>query len=346
MPFQIIRDDITRVKADAIVNTANPSPVYARGTDGAIYHVAGSRELLKEREKIGEIAPGQAAVTSAFNLPATYIIHTVGPVWIDGFHGEFDTLRSCYRQSLHLALSLSCHSVAFPLISTGIYQFPKDKALKIAMEEFESFLEDFEMEIILVVFDKTAYQLSSRIQSHVQQYIDENYVERQYRKEYRDYGAPKPFASNASASKNNRPTIGKVMDAIQSKSERRPRKKKDLSEAVLHLGETFQQRLLRMIDERGLSDPDVYKRANIDRRLFSKIRCNEAYMPKKKTVAAFAIALRLNLDDTKDLLRSAGYALTNSSKADVIITFCIENEIYDIFEVNALLFEYDQPILG
>lgn len=368
MPFRIIRNDITKVRVDAIVNTANPEPRYASGTDAAIYRAAGADDLLAKRQKIGRVAPGEAAVTPAFQLPAKYIIHTVGPAWIDGKHGEYAILRSCYRKSLLLAEQLGCESIAFPLIATGVYGFPKDQALEIALSVIREFLEDADLDVTLVVFGRGSYQLAAGLTEQVEEYIDENYVSEQMAAEY---GAPlqslsdirrrrrlwereKSYDSvlmNYSSSevadetaeekeKSFRP-VGKAAAA----SPRKP-KKASLEDVVNNLGETFQTRLLRMIDERGMSDPEVYKRANVDRKLFSKIRCNEDYIPKKKTIVALAIALRLNMDDTKDLLASAGLMLTNNSKADVIVSFCIENGIYDIFEVNALLFKFNQPLLG
>ncbi|MCR5845465.1 MAG: macro domain-containing protein [bacterium] len=412
MPFRIIRDDITRVHADAIVNTANPEPTYARGTDMAVYMAAGVEPLLEQRKAIGKIAPGDAAATDAFALPARHIIHTVGPVWIDGEHGEFETLASCYRKSLELAEELGCESIAFPLISTGTYGFPKDRALDIALATIREFLEGSDFDVTLVVFDSTSFKLAEELRFRVAQYIDEQYVAEQYAAthgladhalrdipEPRSYGAPPSGVAPSYPSTAKPPSYGAVPKRSKrrrrfgrrSKEERRTwertegpeaaptfddaatfgaasvfeeelaehapapapaptyspaPKAKTIEDAISHLGESFQERLFRMIDERGLTDPQVYKRANVDRKLFSKIRCNEGYIPKKRTIIALAIALQLNIDDTRDLLASAGFALTNNSKSDVIASFCIENGIYDIFEVNALLFEFDEPILA
>ncbi len=380
MPFKIIRNDITKVKADAIVNTANPEPVYGGGTDAAIYMAAGEDELLAERKKIGRIAMGEAAVTAAFNLPAKYIIHTVGPAWIDGNHGEFDILRSCYRKSLLLADQLGCGSIAFPLIATGVYGFPKDKALDIALSVIKEHLEDSELNVTLVVFGRRSYQIAAGLTEQIEEYIDENYVAAHTEAEYgssveglpeserrrelwereRYFGSVRlnPIVPDAimaaketleDAFDEELPPVAEsapfYLSALPSAAKQK-KKKVSLEDAVNNLGESFQQRLLRMIDERGMTDPEVYKRANIDRKLFSKIRCSENYVPKKKTIVALAIALKLSPDDTKDLLDSAGFTLTNSSKSDVIVSFCLENDIYDIFEVNALLFKFGQPILG
>lgn len=374
MPFSIIRNDITKVAADAIVNTANPDPVYADGTDRAIYKASGEKQLLEERRKIGAIHPGEAAVTDAFRLKAKYIIHTVGPVWQDGNHGEFETLSSCYRKSLILASKLGCRSVAFPLISSGVYGFPKDKALDIALKEFRNFLEgedEEEMKITLVIYDRKALELSQNLVESVEQYIDEKYVEEhrpatgrrtslREKRERRKYDSPFIGSVLSSAGKD----MGVVFDeesdealfnyevAYRKDSAAIPEEKpkgtsgRSLQDVVKNIGESFQQMLLRMIDEKGLTDPQVYKGANLDRKLFSKIRCNESYKPSKKTVLALAVALRLSMDETIDLMSRAGFAFSPSSKADVIVRFCIENQIYDIYDINTLLFKYGEQTLG
>lgn len=427
MPFQIIRNDITKVRADAIVNTANPEPVFAAGTDAAVYRAAGEKKLLAERRKIGRLAPGEAAVTPAFRLHARYIIHTVGPVWIDGEHGELATLASCYRKSLLLANRLGCRSIAFPLISTGVYGFPRDRALEIALAEFSAFLqtesgreteepgkeEAAEMEITLVVFDRSAFDLSAGLVENVRQYIDENYVGEAHAREYgsgdlrrnegrgflsesrrieirrrrQDAGwfsteetAGQPgegkayrepglteeveefdlYPGSPSTSfmlrEESAPEKASARRAVSGKEPAPVRKearagggrqpKRSLQEVMSRVGESFQECLLRMIDERNLKDSEVYKRANIDRKLFSKIRCNPSYTPGRRTAIALAIALELNLDEMTDLLRKAGIALSPGSKFDLIIRYCVENRIYNIIEINAILFDYDQELLG
>ena len=381
MPFRIIRNDITKVRADAVVNAANPDPEVGTGADSAVYEAAGKDLMLAERKKIGAMKPGEAAVTPAFHLPAKYVIHTVGPVWIDGKHGEFDVLRSCYRKSLLLAEHLGCESIAFPLIATGNYGFPKDKALDIALAVIRDHLEYSELNVTLVVFDRSAYHTASGLTEQIEEFIDENYVGSQTEAEYGSQAGPlsdhvlprrrgnrKEFAgfqhlntsfSDAAAAPSAAPSFAEAEEAVLREESFRdsapafPRparsgKKKEkssLEDIVNNLGESFQKRLLRMIDERGMTDPEVYKRANLDRKLFSKIRCSENYIPKKKTIVALAIALRLNLDDTRDLLASAGLLLTNNSKSDLIVIFCLENGIYDIYEVNALLFKFGEPVL-
>ena len=384
MPFHIIRDNIARVHADAIVNTANPEPVYAGGTDSAIYHAAGRDRLLAERKKIGRINPGQAAFTPAFALHAKYIIHTVGPVWQGGDRGEFELLASCYRNSLGIARRLGCESIAFPLISTGVYGFPKDRALEIALREISVFLEKSEMDVTLVVFDRKSFDLSAGLAADIRQYINDNYVTEQTAEEYaiddQYFGQSlnqtlRPAArrelqrrsarhsrlespSRKSDAKDSSPQGEKPdyllreegaayePDQSVSSAPSRPRPQRSLQDVMSQVGESFQECLLRLIDQRGLTDAQVYKRANIDRKLFSKIRCNPHYIPRRKTIISLAVALELNIDEMTDLLLKAGIALSPGSKFDLIIRYCVENQIYDSMTINAILFDYDQPLLG
>ena len=384
MPFHIIRDNITRVHADAIVNTANPEPVYAGGTDSAIYHAAGRDRLLAERKKIGRINPGQAAFTPAFALHAKYIIHTVGPVWQGGDRGEFELLASCYRNALGIARRLGCESIAFPPISTGVYGFPKDRALEIALSENSVFLEKSEMDVTLVVFDRESFALSAGLAADIRQYISDNYVTEQTAEEYaiddQYLGQSlnqtlRPAArrelqrrsarhsrlespSRKSDAKDSSPQGEKPdyllreegaayePDQSVSSAPARPRPQRSLQDVMSQVGESFQECLLRLIDQRGLTDAQVYKRANIDRKLFSKIRCNPHYIPRRKTIISLAVALELNIDEMTDLLLKAGIALSPGSKFDLIIRYCVENQIYDSMTINAILFDYDQPLLG
>lgn len=357
MPFQIIRNDITKVKADAIVNTANPKPCIGRGTDSAIYAAAGADQLLAARKRIGEIAPGQAASTDAFHMQARYLIHTVGPVWIDGRHGEREILRSCYEQSLALAAKLHCDSIAFPLIASGVYGFPKDEALSIALSEIGKFLLTHEMKVILVVFDRRALELSEDLVGSIDQYIDEHTAQELRNTEYGGAGASELYrrvedterlrmierlqsleqpAEAEDGSNTAMPPLGGLPDATG----------KSLDEVLGEAGETFQQRLFELIDNSGLDDVTVYKKANIDRKVFSRIRCKKDYKPKKKTAVAFAIALELDMPATLDLLARAEITFSPSNRFDLIVTYFITNKIYDIYEINAALFKYGQPILG
>ena len=389
MPFHIIRNDITKVRADAIVNTANPEPVYAAGTDAAVYRAAGAGPLLAERRKIGRIRPGEVAVTSAFRLRAKYLIHTVGPVWQDGSHGEYDQLASCYRKSLLIARQLGCSSIAFPLISTGVYGFPKDRALDIALREISDFLEDAEMDVILVVFDRKAFDLSSALTAEISQYIDENYVRSQSAAEYTWTDSDEemlsgPFAGRGGVGRNapSRREEFRRRESFLQKAGRRSESGMPRPMAPDYLMDEsapYSPGLENSIDSspvshasaltdtilpspepsspamasKDITSPDKaarprrsLQRANIDRKLFSKIRCKADYTPSRKTAISLAVALELNLDEMTDLLRKAGIALSPGSKFDLIIRYCVENRIYDTMRINAILFDYDQPLLG
>lgn len=390
MALQIIRNNIVNVEADAIVNTANPKVAVGRGVDLAIYEAAGYDKLLEARAGIGEMIPGQAAYTQAFDLNAKYIIHTVGPAWRGGNFGERETVAACYRNSLWLAKQLGCESIAFPLLATGTYGFPKDEALRIAMAEISGFLLENEMEVMLVVYDKESFQVSGKLFSDIRTLVDDNEVERaiaseSVRRRILPQGRAKkssPFtgsidesrvyySENIKVPEKNRPTAAadededvelceasymESVDAGEAAVEEPmlsipatgmfPTEKESLDERLIHLDKTFQEYLFMLIDRKGLSDPEVYKKANIDRKHFSKIRSNIDYQPSKKTALALAIALELSLDETKDLLLRAGLALSPSIMFDKIIEHCIREKMYDIYEINLALFAYDQPTLG
>ena len=318
MPFKIVRNDITHVKADVIVNTANPKPIYASGTDLAVYQAAGADELLAERKKVGCIERGDIAVTGAYAINAKYIIHTVGPIWVDGKHNEFETLESCYAKSLQKALELGCDSIAFPLISTGVYGFPKDKALQIAVSVFSRFLLENEMQIILVVFDKKSFQLSEQLVGEIDSFIDANYIRQKRRTEY----SRRPFSrsrieSNITYDSEVYEECSRYTEAEESEPELlmsvpMPEKAMSLEEELENVGMSFHDKLFELIGESGMDNKDVWKRANLDRKHFSKIQCDEKYHPKKKTVMALCIALDLDLEQAKDLLARADWAFSPS----------------------------------
>lgn len=338
MPFRIIRNDITKVKADAVVNAANSSLLGGGGVDGAIHRAAGP-ELLKECRTLGGCNTGDAKITKGYKMPCKYIIHTVGPIWNGGGFGEKEQLYSCYKKSLELAKEYECGSVAFPLISSGVYGYPKDKALDVAVSAITDFLEENDMEITMVVFDKNAVSVSEKLISDVKKYIDDNYAEEH---------------SSYFSRRNKGIRLFEERDEPDSKMSadreyRAPESYDDMSACFKNfdkLDETFSQALLRMIDEKGLTDVQVYKKANIDRRLFSKIRSDMNYKPKKQTAIALAVALELDIHETQKLLEKAGYTLSNSIKFDVIIKYFIENKKYNIYEINETLFAFDQSLIG
>ena len=347
MPFEIVRNDITKMSVDAIVNTANPRPVVGAGTDSMIHEKAGP-ELLVARQCIGHIEVGHAAITPAYNLDAKYVIHTVGPVWLDGNNDEEMLLRSCYESSLNLAVQNSCQSIAFPLISTGNYGFPKDKALRIAISAFSEFLLEHEMEIYLVVFNQDAYRLSEKLFSHVASFIDQNYVDAC---EADTYGVAERIRSNRN--RYDKRSVAICEDCTVLAEEKMApvapmaaSKAQTLADALKAADMGFSEALLKLIDETGKKDSEIYKKANISKQHFSKIRNNPDYKPTKATAIALALALELNLEDTKKLIGRAGYALTNSSKFDLIIQFFIEQGNYNVVEINIALYEFDQTLLG
>ena len=317
MPIQMVRNDLTKIKCDAIVNAANNSLLGGGGVDGAIHRAAG-QGLLEECRKLGGCKTGEAKITGAYRLPCKYVIHTVGPVWHGGGYGEEQLLISCYRNSLQLAKEYNCETVAFPLISAGVYGYPKDEALRIAVSEISRFLLENEMTVTIVVYDKQSFQVSKKLIADIREYIDERYIDEHFVERSNLY-----------------------FDAQFPKQ-----KTADLRDVVGSIDESFSEMLLRKIDEKGMTDAQCYKKANIDRKLFSKIRNNSGYKPSKPTAIGFAIALELPLEEATDLLLKAGYALSPSSKFDVIVEYFIRNKRYDIFEINEALFEFDQPLLG
>ncbi len=438
MPFEIVRGDITEFQADAIVNTANPMPVVGYGVDAGIHAKAGPK-LLKARQKIGNIAVGSAAITRGYDLQARYVIHAVSPPWNGGDAGEEAALRHTYESALELAARHRCKSVAFPLLATGHYGFPKPLALQIAVNTFSAFLMEHEMQITLVVFDRTSFQLSANLVKDVESYIDENYVRSKLNQEFNlpegaedelrhhlmnqrrmselearrryeerqradftrsayreaqeeepekrfespeDLGAlgslpilgmpeEKPKAPKEYAQRRPEPPAEAAMPTAsrpsKSRSISRPKAKpsqsifagfhereaaaapspeKDITELLAGMKDGFSPTLLHLIDRSGRTDADVYKHANVDRRLFSKIRSNPRYNPSKTLVLAFAISLKLDLEDTRYLLETAGFALSSSNITDTVVAYCIRHNIYDIYQVNSLLFHFDGMLLG
>ncbi len=327
MPLEIVRNDITKMKVDAIVNATNSSLLGGGGVDGCIHRAAGAG-LLEECRTLGGCETGSAKITGGYGLPCRYVIHAVGPVWRDGRHGERDLLASCYRTSLELAKEHGCESVAFPLISSGAYGYPKDRALRVAVDTISEFLFRNDMTVYIVIFDRRAYQISAKLFRDVAEYVDDHYVEE--------------HADRNEAQRRRRSFFLDLEEGLMSPAA----PLEDLDEVVSRIDESFSRMLLRKIDEKGMTDVECYKKANIDRKLFSKIRSDADYRPSKPTALAFAIALELPLDEAKDMLMKAGFALSRSSKFDVIIEYFIRNGNYNVFEINEALFAFNQSLLG
>ena len=331
MPLQIVRNDITTMKVDAIVNAANESLLGGGGVDGAIHRAAGP-ELLAECRTLNGCKTGQAKITKGYRLPAKFVIHTVGPIWRGGGHGERELLVSAYRSSLELALANGCETVAFPLISSGVYGYPKDQALRVAVDTIGEFLLSHDMTVYLVIFDRAAYTIGGKLFADIAAYIDDRYVE-----------------AHTDRYENQRRRM-----ALESMPAEEPQwmpapcnmGAPGLDEALSELDESFSQMLLRKIDERGMTDAQCYKKANIDRKLFSKIRSDVHYKPSKPTAMAFAVALELPLAEAREMLEKAGFAFSHANKFDIIVEYFIAHQNYNIFEINEALFAFDQSLLG
>lgn len=333
MPLQIIRQDITKIECDAIVNAAKKTLLGGGGVDGAIHKAAGEK-LLEECKTLDGCETGKAKITKGYNLPCKFVIHTVGPVWRGGIFGEENKLASCYRESLKLAKENDCTSVAFPLISSGAFGYPKDKALRIAMDTISDFLLENDMLVYVVIFDKKAFDIGKKLFSDIRTFIDDKYIERH------PYNLQRSARLNECGEKRVSYSCEEYAPCPTFPGENL---ESWLDEQI---DESFSQMLLRKIDEKGMTDAECYKKANIDRKLFSKIRNDINYKPKKTTAIAFAIALELSLEETKDMLTKAGYALSHSNKFDIIIEYFITKGNYNIFEINEALFAFDQSLLG
>ena len=330
MPLHIVRNDIITMRVDAIVNAAKESLLSGGGVDGAIHRAAGP-ELLAECRTLGGCKTGQAKLTKGYRLPARFVIHTVGPIWQGGRHGERDLLVSAYRSSLELALANQCETVAFPLISAGAYGYPKDQALKVAVDTIGDFLLSHDMTVYLVIFDRAAYTISGKLFADIAAYIDDRYVE-----EHTDSREEQCRRAAAFIRADEEAELWEGVAAAPM----------SLDEALGQLDESFSQMLLRKIDEAGLTDAQCYKKANIDHKLFSKIRSDVHYKPSKPTAMAFAIALELPLEEAREMLQKAGFAFSHASKFDIIVEYFITHQNYNIFEINEALFAFDQSLLG
>ena len=369
MPFRVVRNDITHMQVDAIVNAANEQLLMGGGVCGAIFAAAGPAELQAACDAIGHCDTGNSVATPAFRLPARHVIHTVGPIWRGGSHGEELALRGCYRTALTLAHELGDTSIAFPLVSSGIYGYPKDQAIDVAIGEIRAFLDTHEMDVFLTIFDAASMRAGHGRFAHITEYINDLYVRRSpfrrrkgFEGTYADSqpamrNAPEAWSSQEESStwvvESSEPTSAPCAPSPPGASPKGRGRSVTLGgtqgmlERLLkRLDASFSTTLMRMIDERGLKDSEVYKRANMSRQHFSKIRSNRSYQPKKQTVLALAIALELSSDETRLLLERAGFALTHADERDVIVEYFIDRGIYDIYEINLALYAFDQPLLG
>ena len=345
MPFLMIRNDITKVTADAIVNPANRNLLQGSGTSRAIYQAAGEQELTAACEAIGYCEPGRAVCTPAFGLPAKYIFHAVCPAWQGGLFGEAEQLAGAYHSALELAAEYHCESVAFPLLSSGNYGYPKEQAFRIAVDTITQYVMEHDLTVYLVLYDRHSLAVSRKLFALVEEYIDDHYVAQndesyQFDRRRRESVERRRWRLEEEATPMLETAAAPPPPATT------PMAARSLEHLMDNLGESFTTRLLRLIDERGLKDSTVYKQSNISRQHFSKIQCNRDYNPKKKTVLAFAVGLHLSEDETIDLLKSAGYAFSDGSKRDWIVRYCLEHKIYNINQVNTLLFQWDQELLG
>ena len=355
MPLKIIRQDITKIKCDAIVNPSNRHLYPGGGADLSIHEAAGP-ELLAYCEKLGGCEVGKAKITPAFMLPCKYVIHTAGPNWHRLENAE-EVLASCYKECLNLAKENNCETVAFPLIAAGAYGFPKQSVLKIATSVISDFLFENEMLVYLVVFDKNAFEISEKLFCDVASYIDDNYVEQNAEHQivegrYSNY--PKGSLSReALEERRNRVLEERAAKQMICECESvclnvpMEKNKEDLDDWFKRMDKGFADTLFYYIDQKGITDVEAYKRSNVSKKTFSKIKCNPDYKPSKLTAVSFAIGLKLNLDETNHLLKTAGFALSECSRFDVIIQYFIETGEYkDIFDVNAVLYKFDQQLLG
>ena len=338
MPFTVLRNDITKMDVDAVVNAANTELLMGGGVCGAIFSAAGAGKLQSACNALSPIQTGEAVITEGFDLTAKFIIHTAGPIYTDGSHNEEDLLTACYVNSLNLAKEHECGSIAFPLISSGIYGYPKDEALSVATNTIGKWLKDNELDVYLVVFDKAGFSLSNKLLGEVEAFINQNYVDEQNIKFERSHRLSENVLYSYEIIDGADEEILENDFAIPDLLEK--------DEFPVEIDESFSEFLLRLIDAKGKTDVEVYKKANIDRKLFSKIRTGKGYSPSKKTAVALAVALELSLDETRELLEKAGFALSRSLMFDVIIEFFISQGRYNIYEINNVLFEYDQPVLG
>ena len=341
MPLEIVRNDITKMTVDAIVNAAKESLLGGGGVDGCIHRAAGP-ELLVECRTLGGCKTGDAKITKAYRLPCKYVIHTVGPVWNGGQYGEKEKLVSCYRASLTLAKEHKCETVAFPLISSGIYGYPKDQALRVAVDTIGEFLMENDMTVYIVIFDRAAYQISGELFADIAEYIDDHYVDEHTDSRRERLRRLNSLESKAMVCEDAAPDFMAAPCAPMAMSIASG----SLDDMLDKLDAGFSETLLKLIDRTGKKDSEIYKKANVDRKLFSKIRSDRLYKPSKTTAVAFALALELPIAEVREMLMKAGFALSRSNKFDIIVEYFINHGNYNIYEINEALFAFDQKLIG
>lgn len=316
MPFEIIRNDITKMKVDAIVCNGNRRLERSGGVSGAVFEAAGPK-LTKYCADLPGCDNGAAVVTPGFDLPAKYIIHTVGPHWRNGEVGEEEILRTCYRNVLNAARKNLCQTVAIPLIASGLYGFPKTLAMRIATEEINAFVgKHGSMTVYLVVYGPEAFGLGKELQEDIKEYITND--------QYRD-----------------------AVDLRISRYDRHRHKIKPLDEngGKYPTGPGFHELLFEYVEASGRPWRKVYTHAGVAKSVASKIKNNPDYTPSKLTALAFAVSLRLPLRETERLLASFGASFSPSNQGDMIIRYFIAHARFDPDDINSVLYDYDQPLL-
>ena len=341
MPFKIIRDDITKVKADAIVNPVNPEVCIGGGVESAIYEAAGKEKLLEARKELGRLNPGKVGVTEAFNLDAKYIVHVSGLYWKGGNSFEARCLEECYEKALKAALDKGCKSIAFPLLATGTYGFPKDIGLDVAVSAFTEFLEEYEMEITLVVFGNDAVNVSGKLVDEVRSFVDDKYVKEALETEYKE--DRKIFCYSLSSERLHllsKVETYEVLDNACAKETFSAEQSGSLETALKNIyKESFEKHLQQLINKKGLRNSEVYAAANISKQYFSKLLKGQV-KPSKDKMLALAVGLRLNMDEVVDFLRIAGYALSPISQTDTVVEYFIRKQEYNVLKINIVLFDY------
>lgn len=380
MPFLVVRNDIASMDTDIVVNAANRHLAEGGGVCGAIFAGAGARKMREACRKIGGCPVGSSVVTPGFDLSARYVVHAVGPVWHGGGLGEERLLRSAYRSALAWVRKLGCTSISLPLISAGIFGYPPAQALKVATDEIRRYLGEAgneDISVYLVVFDRRAFAESLTLYGDVRELIDRDYADRVPPRDrlgdlrasgipdedfaYQSAAAPAADGApldeiercgDSSTSRNATACTAHAVPAApagsvpQRSASLASKARRELERLISHRDTSFSQEVLLLIDARGMTDVEVYKRANLSRQLFAKVRKGDGYRPTKQTAVALALALGLDREETDDLLSRAGYVLGSASRFDIIVGYYIDRGIYDVLAVNEMLFAFDQPLLG